>query len=152
MTTKITLCFSLFLMAGCYGAPEVSGFGYGDKRACVNLAYGKVYLVIVTDGKMGDHGVCARLFMPPHFSGTLEPQSIRLPYSASGRHLSIGEDKYDLTQGRLFAVSFASGTPVIHQFDALPREMVKVFVENQAELREFFRSNGPKQPSTEKRE
>jgi hypothetical protein len=152
MAMKITLCFSLFLMAGCTGAPGVSGFGYGDKTACVNLNYGKVYLVIVTDGEMGAYGVSAGLFRPPHFFGTLEPRTIRLSYSAWGQRLSIGDDKYDLTQGRLFAVSFATGTPVIHQINMSPRGMVRAFLENNAELKEFFQDNSPKQPTTERGE
>lgn len=140
MAMKITLCCTLFLTAGCYGAPEVSGFKYGDKTACVNLACGKVSLVIVTDGKMGSYGVSASPFWPPHFSGTLEPETFHLPYSACGQRLSIGRDKYDLRQGRLFAVSFAKETPAIRQIDVPPREMVKASLDSNAELREFFQN------------
>jgi hypothetical protein len=152
MAMKITLALSLLLMAGCYGAPEVSGFGYGDKRACVNLTYGKPYLVLVTNGHLGSYGVRSFPFLPPHFSGTLGPQGVDLPYSAWGRRLSIGENKYDLTQGRLLAVSFASGTPVIRQIDLPLRDMVRVFVEEDAELRAFFPDKKPPQPNADRGE
>lgn len=122
MRTEITLCFSLFLMAGCYGTAGVSGFQCGDMTACVNVVHGAVYLVIVTDGQSGAHSVHTPPFLPPRFFGTLEPQTSRLSYSACGQTLSIGANQYDLTQGRLLAVSLATGTPVMHRSTCRPRK------------------------------
>jgi hypothetical protein len=144
MRMNVILCLALIVMSGCTGAPGVSGIAYGDKEACVNLANGKVHLVIVTDGKMGPFGVRAAPLIPPHFEGTLGSDAISLSYSAQGRHISIGDNKYDLSQGCLFGVSLANKTPVIRQMSMSQREMVQTFLENNAELKEFFPENSKK--------
>jgi hypothetical protein len=144
MRMQIMRCFSLLLLGGCYGTAGVSGFQSGDWTACVNTVHREVYLVILTDGRAGAHGVQPRPFLPPRFFGTLEPQTTHLSYSAAGRYLSIGADQYDLTQGRLLAVSFATGAPVIHQIDLPATETVRAFVESSEELKKLFQDNSRK--------
>lgn len=144
MAMKIMVCFPLLLIAGCMGPASVSSMAYGDKEAFVSLLDAKPYVVIVTDGKLHGYGVSAGPFIPPHFMGTLVSDALRLPYSAQGRQLSIGDNKYDLSRGCLFAVSMTKTSPVIRQFDLSQRMMLKAFLESDAELREFFRDSSPK--------
>lgn len=146
MAMKIMLCLSALLMAGCCGSPQVSGLRYGDNAACANLVRDKPYLVIVTDAQMGSHGVFAGLFMQPRFFGTIESQTACLRYFAKGRRLRIGQDKYDLAEGCLFAVSFAGETPVVRQIDMPVRDMVEAFLEGNTELKDFFRDGGSTRP------
>lgn len=144
MKTKIALCLSLFALAGGCGSPQVKGLAYGDKRGCVNLVHNRVHLAIMTDGEMGSYGVRAGLFMAPRFSGTIELPSDRLHYRTRGQRVCFGDREYDLDEGCLFAITAAAGTPTVRQIDMPPMEMVRLFLENDAEINEFFRNGQAK--------
>jgi hypothetical protein len=144
MAMKIMWCLLPLLMAGCSGPASVSSMVYGDKSVFVSMLDEKPYLVIVTDGTLHGYGVSAGPFMPAHFTGTLERNDLRVSYSAKEKCLSMSDKEYDLSQGRLFAVSMVKPSPVIHQFELSQKDMLKAFLDSNTELKEFFQANPAK--------
>jgi hypothetical protein len=140
MANRIMWCLPLLLIAGCSGPASVSSMSYGDKTVFVSVLDEKPYLVIVTDGTLHGYSVSVGPFMPAHVTGALERNDLRMSYSAKGKCLSMADNEYDLSQGRLFAVSMVKPAPVIHQFELSQKEMLKAFLDGNAELKEFFRN------------
>ena len=142
--TTLYIILSPVLLAGCAISPAISPkmelFKVNDKEACLALQNKRPHFAIVTDGR-----VCGGVKVIAHISVTYKGQisssdnANSVSFKAFGNNISIGDQSYNLINGRFILVSTKDEPFNVRQFEVSEEDKINALTASDERMVTFFR-------------